>query len=95
MPAENEIGRRSPKTPRKRRTSCIASTCSGGPDRYITRSLAGKKSRWFSTISVLENFTPSPRPSERARPSSRSMNAVACAQVASFSNAASGMRSSV
>ena len=54
--------KRSPKARRKRATSAMASGCSGGPDRYISGSLAGKKRLWFSTTSVLENFTPKLRP---------------------------------
>jgi hypothetical protein len=44
----------------------MASTYSGGPDRYISFSLSGKKPRRFSTMSVLVNFTPKLRPSSAA-----------------------------
>ena len=66
IPPENDTGRRSPKTRRKRATSAMARGCSGGPERYISGSLAGKKPLLFSTTKVLENFTPRPRPRAEA-----------------------------
>ena len=91
MPAENESGRPPPNASRRRATSWIASTCSGGPERYMTFSPAGKKLRWFSTIRVLVSLTPKPRPTLRAVCERRPMNSTACSQRASFSNAASGI----
>ena len=91
MPAENEMGRRSPNTPRKRATRFIASTCSGCPERYADFSDAGRKSPSFSTTRVLENFTPRCLPIFFEVASSRVTSSTAWSKVGSFANAASGI----
>ena len=70
-PAENEIGNSGPTAWRNTSVSVSVITCSGGPDRYITFSLCGKKSRWLTTSSVLENFAPNDRPRDSASSVSR------------------------
>ena len=90
IPAEKEIGYRSPNLCRNRRTSAMASTCSGAPERYISFSVPGKKVLWFRTMRVLVNFTPKPRPLVPASAPSRSTKPTTCSHFASFSKAASG-----
>ena len=70
-PAENEIGISGPTACRNTSASTSVITCSGGPDRYMTFSFFGKKSRWLSTSSVLENFAPNDSPRDAASSVSR------------------------
>ena len=70
-PAENVIGIAWPITCLNSFASVSVMTCNGGPDRYITLLSGVKKSLWFSTSSVLENFAPNDRPFALASVSKR------------------------
>ncbi len=95
IPAEKLMGRSIPRTSRNRPTSVIASTWSGGPDRYDRCTEAGKKPRRFSTTSVFVSFTPNERPSAAALSRSRPIIAKACSGVGSFAKASAGTTMSV
>ena len=70
MPPEKESWKRPAVASANRVAAWMASTWSGGPERYIC-FWSGKKVLWFSTTSVFVNFAPTERPRAAATPERR------------------------